>query len=274
MKDPECVAFLQWALPRLALRWAGYRKVRRQVCRRLQRRLAELGLAGPAGYRDYLDVHPDEWPRLEALCPITISSFYRDRAVWDFLVSAVLPRLAREAAARGRKMLHALSLGCASGEEPYTLMLAWRFAVEPQTPGLTLRVAATDVAAAVLERARLACYGAGSLKLLPARWREQAFERADTRYCLHPEYRRGVEFRRQDIRTTLPEGMFDAILCRNLVFTYFEEALQRRLLSGVLARLAPGGAFVIGRRETLSAETPGLVPWPGAERLNIYRFTP
>jgi hypothetical protein len=32
--DAECVVFLQWALPRLGLRWQGFRKVRRQVCRR------------------------------------------------------------------------------------------------------------------------------------------------------------------------------------------------------------------------------------------------
>lgn len=37
----DCVAFLQWALPQLGLRWAGYRRVRGTVCRRLRRRLRE-----------------------------------------------------------------------------------------------------------------------------------------------------------------------------------------------------------------------------------------
>jgi len=44
MKDSECVEFLQWALPRLRMRWAGFRKVRGQVCKRLQQRIGELGL--------------------------------------------------------------------------------------------------------------------------------------------------------------------------------------------------------------------------------------
>jgi len=39
MTDMDCVAFLQWALPKLHLRWAGFRKVRRQVCRRIERRM-------------------------------------------------------------------------------------------------------------------------------------------------------------------------------------------------------------------------------------------
>ena len=57
--DPgeECVAFLQWALPRLGLRWAGYRKVRRQVCRRVRARVAALGLGDLDAYRGRLAAH-------------------------------------------------------------------------------------------------------------------------------------------------------------------------------------------------------------------------
>jgi len=33
MNDNDCVEFLQWALPRLHLRWPGFRKVRAQVCK-------------------------------------------------------------------------------------------------------------------------------------------------------------------------------------------------------------------------------------------------
>jgi hypothetical protein len=35
VNDPDCTAFLQWALPQINLRWPGFRKVRRQVCKRL-----------------------------------------------------------------------------------------------------------------------------------------------------------------------------------------------------------------------------------------------
>ena len=44
MQDDECVQFLQWAVPQLHMRWPGFRKVRRQVCKRLQRRINQLGL--------------------------------------------------------------------------------------------------------------------------------------------------------------------------------------------------------------------------------------
>ncbi|MHC4815514.1 MAG: CheR family methyltransferase, partial [Planctomycetota bacterium] len=60
MDDQECVRFLQWALPRLRMRWPGFRKVRRQVSRRIDRRLRELELADVTAYRTYLqDRAPD-----------------------------------------------------------------------------------------------------------------------------------------------------------------------------------------------------------------------
>ena len=60
MTDPELTALLQWALPRMGLRWAGYRRVRGQVEKRVRRRIAALALDGVAGYRARLAEDPDE----------------------------------------------------------------------------------------------------------------------------------------------------------------------------------------------------------------------
>lgn len=51
MTDAECPSFLQWALPRLGRRWAGYRKVRGLTARRIARRLRPPGIEDLAGYR-------------------------------------------------------------------------------------------------------------------------------------------------------------------------------------------------------------------------------
>ena len=94
MKDEQCVRFLPWALPQLRMRWDGFRKVRRQVRKRLARRLRELGLADTEAYRDYLRRHAEEWHYLDTLCRITISRFYRDKGVYAALSEQVLPTLA------------------------------------------------------------------------------------------------------------------------------------------------------------------------------------
>ena len=95
MNDPELVRFLQWCLPKLGLRWAGFRKVRGTVRKRLNRRIRELKLPDLAAYRDRLEIDPCEWNWLEVMCRIPISRFYRDKAVYDFLAGEVLPACAQ-----------------------------------------------------------------------------------------------------------------------------------------------------------------------------------
>jgi chemotaxis protein methyltransferase CheR len=67
------------------LRWQGFRKVRRQVCKRVDSRRRELGLPDVAGYRAHLEARPEEWAKLDQLCWIDISRFYRDRMVFQQL---------------------------------------------------------------------------------------------------------------------------------------------------------------------------------------------
>ena len=95
MKDEQCVRFLQWALPQLHMRWPGFRKVRKQVCKRVSARMRDLSLTDIDGYKVYLQDHTDEWVELDALCRITISRFYRDQGVFAILQQQVLPALAR-----------------------------------------------------------------------------------------------------------------------------------------------------------------------------------
>jgi hypothetical protein len=125
MTDADVVAFLQWALPTLRMRWPGFRKVRGQVRKRLARRLRELDLETLRDYEAHLEAHPEEWATLDGFCRITISRFYRDRGVFDTLRDRVLPDLGSIAEARRASVIRAWSAGCASGEEPYSLSLAW-----------------------------------------------------------------------------------------------------------------------------------------------------
>ena len=61
MPDDARVDFLKWCPPPLGLRWPGYRKVRGLAGKRLNRRLAELGLADLSAYRTFLMREPAEW---------------------------------------------------------------------------------------------------------------------------------------------------------------------------------------------------------------------
>ena len=269
MEDSECVQFLRWALPRLHMQWSGYRKVRSQVCKRISRRLNQLNIDNIAAYQACLEQHPQEWDVLDALSRVTISRFYRDKAMFVFLESEVLPALAQQALNRHSDHLRVWCIGSSSGEEPYTIALIWRLQLQSQFPHLRLEIIATEIESNMNQRAKVACYQFSSIKNLPADWRKQVFNQEDDVFCLKPEYCRDVHFIEQDIREELPPASFDLALCRNLVFTYFDEVLQGKILDHMRDLILPNGALVIGIHEDLPENAEGLGVW--SDRLRIFR---
>jgi chemotaxis protein methyltransferase CheR len=251
MKEQDCVEFLQWALPRLHMRWAGFRRVRKQVCKRITRRMRQLELDGIGAYRAYLYTHPEEWAVLDGLTCITISRFYRDRQVFQRLEHSILPAIADAALRQRRSAITVCSLGCSSGEEPYSLSLLWSLKLQARFPTVHLRIVAVDADPCVLERARKGCYTPGSMKELPDDLRESGFMETDQGLCLRPEFMQPVELIRHDIRTGIPDGPYDIILCRNVAFTYFDEPLQATFARVIYDALRPGGLLLTGGHERL-----------------------
>ncbi len=245
--------FLRELLSRLDLSWSGYRKPRRHLRSRLVARMAALGIESYAGYLDHVTAHPEEEIRLTEILGVTISRFFRDREDWFHLAETALPALA----ALGRAA-RAASLGCASGEEPYTLRLLWN----ERWPAAGLDILAVDVREEVLERARTAAYPPASVHSVPADVLARRFApeaTADgTVYRLAPALTAGVRFVRRDfMREPLPAPL-DLILCRNVAFTYLGAARQRAMAERFAAALRPGGYLMIGGGERLPAATGGL----------------
>jgi chemotaxis protein methyltransferase CheR len=253
----------------MGLAWAGYRKVRGTVRRRLGRRLAELGLASVDVYETYLETHAPEWLELESLCRIPISRFWRDRLVFELLGSDILPACAQAARSQGGRQVRCLSAGCASGEEPYSVRLVWEFRVAPAHPRLSLEIVALDADDRMLERARRGRYKASSLKEVPADMRGAAFAKENGTWRLHDAFRRGVSFMTADLKREVPAGRFDLVLCRNAGFTYFDDEERAALFARLDEVLRNGGFLVIGVHEILP---PGGAAYePHGRRSLIFR---
>lgn len=182
--------------------------------------------------------------------------------------AACAARSASESSAASR---NSESSSCASGEEPYTLSILWTLRLADRFPGLRLRVLATDTDERVLGRARAAEYPASSVRDLPTGWLEQAFEECDGCFRVREPFRAVVELRQEDVRRELPDELFRVVLCRNVAFTYFDEASQRETLARILTRLSPGGVLIVGPHERLP---PGEPLQPVGARLGIHRPAP
>jgi chemotaxis protein methyltransferase CheR len=243
------------------MKWQGFRKVRKQACKRISRRVTELNLADIESYREYLEENPAEWQRLDSLCRITISRFYRDKGLFDYLGSRILPGLVQQIAQTGQTAIRCLCIGAASGEEAYSMSLLWDLAGIPGSSGLDFEITATEVDPLMIERARKGCYPASSIRELPEDWLAKAFDQQRDQYCLKQQYRQQVQFVEQDIRQSIPIGPYHLILCRNLVFTYFDNDLQTAILDRIAKQLLPGGSLVIGTHESLPQNSAGLIQW-------------
>ncbi len=89
-----------------------------------------------------------------------------------------------------------------------------------------------------------------------------------------PEYRVGIELKVADIREPPPEGPWDLLLCRNLVFTYLDREVQVKLLPELLGRMRSGGLLVIGAHESLPAEAEARFGLSRVGTLPIFRYVP
>jgi chemotaxis protein methyltransferase CheR len=249
------------------MRWQGFRRVRGQVCKRIARRLATLGLRDIDAYRAWLADDETEWRVVDRMCRVTISRLWRDRETLAVLGSVVLPDLAAIAVGSGLSTLDVWSCGCASGEEPHSIAMLFHERVAPGYPGLGVRILASDVDLHLLRRARCAVYPVAAARDVPPEVAAVALEPAGSDAAevrVRDRDRAAVHIVQGDVRDGVPGGPFHMILCRNLVFTYFEERLQRTVGALLVDSLHAGGALVLGGHETLPDGRVGLQPWPAA----------
>jgi chemotaxis protein methyltransferase CheR len=68
----------------------------------------------------------------------------------------------------------------------------------------------------------------------------------------------------------MPDGPFDLVLCRNVVFTYFEPSLQRTVAKRLVASMIEGGFLVVGCHER-APDLAALAPVPGARSVYACR---
>jgi chemotaxis protein methyltransferase CheR len=222
----------------------------RCIRRRIAKRLRQAGAEDVAGYLSRLRTDDDELDALLATLSIHVSRFFRNPDTFQILERVILPDLCRRARAAGRRQLRLWSVGCASGEEAYSLALLLD---ELNPAGLHAEILGTDVSAPILAAAREGVYDHPRLTEVPAAVLQKYFREEAGRYRLIDRIRGMVRFERHNIMTAAAFPAVDLILCRN-VLIYFSRAEQERILLNFSQALSPSGVLVLGRSEVLVGE--------------------
>lgn len=185
---------------------------------------------------------------------IHVSHFFRNRPTFEKLRQEVLPSLFARLRREGREEATIWSVGCSSGEEPYTLAIILKDSFADELKRFKVSLVATDINEGILEAARQGGYGPERLQEAPKEVIERHFSLCGGRYQLVSPVREMVAFRRGDLFDPTSYEASDLILCRN-VLIYFERGEQERILEGFADALPTGGVLVLGKAETLVGET-------------------
>ncbi len=230
-------------------------------------RMRELGYAR---YRDYFRYVLDgrrgmvEWEILVDRLTVHETRFYRDPRALQMLREIWLDRLP---AADTPHQLRIWSVGCATGEEPYSLAMLIDDALLTRGIRAYPAITATDISAAALATGREGIYPANRLVNLPEPFIGRYFHRLEgQRYQVKEALRQRVCFTRLNLLNlkASPLRELDVIYCQN-VLIYFKKPQRLRLLDELIGRLRPGGLLVLGAGEITDWSHPetAIVDHPG-----------
>lgn len=191
------------------------------------------------------------------LLSTNVTSFFRDRAHFDYLERELFTALARGNITLPGRKLRMWSAGCSTGCEPYTLaMVAQEFTRELN--GWDIQILATDLSNYAVEEARKGVYAADVVKDLPKELLARHFSKAGDLWEVKPHLRSMVKVGQLNLMEDWPmQGPFDVIFCRN-VMIYFDGPTRERLVNRFASLLRPGGIFAVGSAETLAGMNVGL----------------
>lgn len=239
------------------------------VLRRITVRQRSCGAPTLRAYLKLVSKDPAERGRLVKALTIHVSQFFRNPSTFRAIQESVLPNLLAAKQAGGGRSLRFWSVGCANGEEPYSLAILLLEVGARAVRQYSTAIYATDIDPDSLNQAKEAHYAVRSLAQIPNRWRQRYFIRDGDRYRTASEVRSLVFFKSHNILDPLPFRRIDLVTCRN-VLIYMTEPLQERVLLSIHEALNPGGFLVLGKVEGLAGAARDLLePVDVAER--IYR---
>ena len=220
------------------------------LLRRIERRMGIHQLDKINNYVRFLQENPKENEILFKEMLIGVTSFFRDRTVWDKLKEEFLPKLLDEFP--DGYVLRAWVAGCSTGEEAYTLAIVLKEVYEQSFPRkkITTQIFATDLDQDAIKIARVGLYPLNISNDVSPERLDRFFTLRSEGYQVNSNIRDMVVFAVQNVIKDPPFTKLDLVTCRNLLI-YLEPVLQKKLLGLFHYSLNPGGLLLLGTAETL-----------------------
>lgn len=196
-----------------------------------------------------------EWSLLIDCLTVHETSFFRHESSMRMVEEVVLP-----AALEQRQSFHVWSVGCATGEEAYSLAMMIDACYSRQPGGQYFGVTGTDISLPSLHHARKGVYLNRRLgDIREALQREYCQKVTNSHFQIKVNLRKRVCFCQLNLRDVkkAPFANLDLIYCQNLLIYYGRE-WRLQIVNQLVGFLRPGGVLILGPGELLDWKHPDM----------------
>ncbi|VAW96234.1 Chemotaxis protein methyltransferase CheR [hydrothermal vent metagenome] len=216
------------------------------------------------GYQAYFELVSDErgglieWETLVDRLTVHETRFWRDDSIFQLIQKEYIEK--NKLLNKKQLNLQVWSVGCATGEEPYSLALWFEHFCRLNSIENKQGVHATDISLAALATAREGLYPENRLTNLPDGYLNYYFSKIEKdKYRVNDNLKERVCFTKLNLlkMDSFPFSEFDVIVCQN-VMIYFDQALRIKILNKFANYLKVGGILILGAGEVLGWNHPKM----------------
>ena len=201
---------------------------------------------GAKSYEEYIQMIKSDKEKFEQFVnflTINVSEFYRNPDQWRLMDQQVIPKLIKEQ----KKPIKIWSAACSTGDEPYSLAMAF----SKHVPLSDIKILATDIDKQVIEHAKGGRYYEKSIAGVPADLKKKYFKQIGNSYQISDDIKKCVTFKEHNLLKDVYPKDYDLILCRNVVI-YFTDEAKDMIYKNFYGSLKSKGVLFIGSTEQIS----------------------
>ncbi len=214
----------------------------KQMKRRIDTLIAKNKIVGYENYVAALKANNRMFEEFVNYLTINVSEFYRNPDQWQIMDREIIPDLIR----RFGKNLKIWSAACSTGDEPYSLVMAF----SRHIPLNQIKIYATDLDKQVIAKAKAGLYAEKSIASVPDDFKKKYFTKIGPSYQISNEIKARVEFKEHNLLKDAYPTDYHFIICRN-VLIYFTEEAKEEVFRKFQRSLKPGGFLFIGSTEQI-----------------------
>lgn len=224
---------------------------RSTILRRVRRRMLLNNYSTLEEYFEHMRSHSSESFALLNDLLIGVTNFFRDHEAWDALEQNVIPQIFKQKPLS--EPLRVWSVGCASGEEAYSLAMVLLEVATTLEENRSIQIFASDIDEDSLARAREGLYPAAIEADVSTERLERFFTRQGNHYQVRRDLRDMILFTPHSVLRDPPFSRQDLICCRNLLI-YLQRDIQQYALDTFHYSLNPNGFLFLGNSESTAGK--------------------